>query len=459
MQILILGAGQVGSSIAESLCTEHDVTVIDVDPKKLDALQNRLDIQTIEGSGAYPHILSAAGAEHAEMLIAVTGSDECNMIACQLCALLFKTQIKIARIRCPELYQHQELFTPERIAIDLIIDPSALVTEQLKRQVEHPGCLLVWDFTPDDSLQIASIRIEPGSWLHHCSAQSLSTQFQDEEDAAMLVGVVRDHQIIFAEALEHFAIYDELIFCAKRAAISKITKKLLQEQSLTPYKRIMIAGAGHIGTAFAENLEQNYLVKIIEPSSSRSANVAERLQHTLVLKGDATDTDLLKQEGIESIDLFCAVTNEDDVNIMSSILAKRMGAKHTIALVNRQTYAHYLIERSPDIDTAISPQYITGSQILKALYQNNFLNIYRFFHGTGYAIEIKLQTEKPHLKKLIGKRINKLKLPKSCKVVAIYRAGQALPLEENTTTQTDDHVLIVLNDNKTLNFFSQLSDP
>lgn len=457
MKIVILGAGQVGSTIAESLCAEHDVTIVDNNPKAIDKLQSKFDVRAICGHAILPSVLKDAGLETADMLIAVTNSDESNILACEMATFLFKTPIKIARIRHAELHDFPLLFAEDQRPIDLVIDPAELVTSQLEEQIRHPLFSFIWTFAPDKSLRIASISVAPLSKLYKASLTDIQTKLEAQDLRANVVAIMRNQHILFPKEVKQLETYDELLICCPEAEINKIGKALLDKASES-HKRLMIAGAGRIGRALALGLEKECQVKLIEVSNEYSQKAADEVNNSLVLLGDATDVDLLKQENIADMDLFCSVTNEDDVNIMSAILAKRLGAKHTIALVNQQTYAHYLSERSPDVDITISPQYITGSKILRMLYKNTFANIYPIFYGVGHLLEVIVKKDLPQFKVAIGKKVSQLKLPKSYLLAAIYRDGKVLLDFDTLLLAEGDHLILVLQDKKDLNFFVNLSD-
>ncbi len=452
MKILILGAGQVGSTIAESLCTEHDVTIVDNNPIAIGKLQAKFDVQAICGQAILPSVLREAGLENADMLIAVTNSDESNILACQMAWLLFKTPIKIARISHAELQVFLQSLVQESLPIDLIIDPAELVTNEMIEQIKHPLFSYIWTFFPDRFLRVAAIAVTPLSPLIHSTLTEIQQKLAMAVPQATFAGVRRNQKILFPPEIIQLEPYDELLLCCPEAHLNKVEQVLLGKAN-TSHQQIMIAGAGRIGRALALDLEKECAVKLIEVSNKYSQEAANTVDNTLVLLGDATDVDLLKQEDIANVDLFCSVTNEDDVNIMSAILAKRLGAKYTIALVNQQTYAHYLSERSPDIDITISPQYITGSKILRVLYKNIFANIYPIFYGIGYLLEVVVSKTHALFHNVIGNKIAALKLPKNTFLIAIYRTESVIIDFSDLPLQEQDHLLLISRDKKDLNVF------
>lgn len=457
MKIVILGAGQVGSTLTESLCAEHDVTVIDNNPQAIDKLRNKFDVQAICGQAILPEVLKQAGLAEADMLIAVTNNDESNILACQMAYFMFKTPIKIARVKHVELQHFNDFFDEAHQPIDLMIDPAALVTAQIEEQIRHPLCSRIWSFTDDKTLRIAALAVSPLSKLNKARASDIEHWLQEGNLHAKLIGLMRNQRILFPAEISHLESYDQILICCTATDLNKVGRVLL-DNSHESVNHLMIAGGGRIGSSLAVSLEKDCAIKLIEVSHEHSQKAADVVNHSLVLLGDATDVDLLKQEGIADMDLFCSVTNEDDVNIMSAILAKRLGAKYTIALVNQQRYAHYLSERSPDIDITISPQYITGSKILRMLYKKSFNNIYPIFHGAGHLLEVICKSNNPLFKPMLGKKFSQLRMPKSYHLAGVYRNGKLL-LDLNTFSLAEgDHLILLLRDKKDLNFFTALED-
>lgn len=438
MKIIILGAGQVGTTLAENLCAEHDVTVVDLDQNKLDQLQRKLDIRTVTGQAHYPNTLEDAGADEAEMLIAVTSNDESNIVACQVSYSLFRTPTKIARVRCRELTAHKEIFTPDHIPIDMLINPSDVITQRIRRQIEYPGTQLVLDFA-DENVKLFTLRATPPSPL---IGMKVSELYQDlEETQVTICAIVRNEEAFGVTPDDIIEAHDEVFFVARSKDVSTITSTFLHKEQ--KYRRIMIAGGGNIGLSLAMEIENDYHVKLIERSDEQSEIAANQLNQAVVLHGDASDTDLLNSENIDEVDLFCALTDDDEANIMSAILAKRLGAKTTAALVNRQTYATYLIERTPDIDVAISPQKITGGVILKHLRKGDMVNVYPLPGSQAEAIEIIVHGDE-NSSNVIGKTIEQLHFPKAIIAGAVIR-GENVHIDfENLNLKNGDHIVFFI---------------
>jgi len=444
MKILIIGAGQVGSTLAQNLSLEHDVTVVDYDQDQLMLLQSRLDIRTIAGNGADPEVLAAAGANDADIFIAVTSNDECNMLACQIAYCLFKTPAKIARVRGQHFEAYPQLFEPGNLAVDTLINPAQLVTQRLLRQIQHPGTMMVLDFA-NASIQVASIRATPPCPLIGRKVRELTHDLAGLE--ARVVALLRDRKMLLVDGDMIIQPHDELYYIAKSKDLNKATHALLQNEQR--FRRIMIAGGGNIGTSLASQLENDYNVKVLEQDPEKSERAAEALHQAVVLMGDAADAELLQSENIDEVDLFCSLTNDDEANIMSAILAKRLGAKTTIALVNRQTYAHYLIERSPDIDMAISPQRITGGKILTFLRKGDIVNVYPLPRGFAEVLEIVVHGDEKG-SKVVGRALSKIKMPSGCAICAVYREKKMFLPEPDTKLQDGDNVVLFVTDRSDL---------
>ena len=405
MKIIILGAGQVGTTLAEHLCSEHDIYIIDQDEKKMKRISERLDVQAIVSSAINPEMLENIGAKNADMMIAVTNSDETNIFSCQLADSFYKIPKKITRVRSSLLTNYIDKLKDFLPYIDVIIDPAQLVTKRLIRKIEHPATFIVLDFI-SESLQVCCIKTHYTYQATNKSIEELKALLC--EIPLKLVCIIRNDKVIPITDDINIKAHDEIYFCCEKAMINKICNIILGKKLI--FKRIMIGGGGNIGMQLAQKLESKYKVKLIDHGEKNVQRASEKLEHTIVLNGDISDSDLLTNESIDEIDLFCSVTNDDENNIMSAIIAKRLGAKQTIALVNKQTYAHYLIERSSDIDIAISPQLITCSGILKHLRKSALENAYILPRGNAEVIEL-IIAENDMTQRYNRKRILNLKTP------------------------------------------------
>jgi len=442
MNIIILGAGQVGSTIATELAKEesNEITVVDVDQGILTELQDRLDLRTICGNGSYPNILESAGADDADMLIALTNSDEINMIACQIASSIFHTPTKIARIRSAEYLRSPGLFAPESIPVDFMISPESLVTGYIYHLIEHPSALQVLDFA-DGRVQLVAVKAYDDGPM---AGQELRTMKQHMPGVDMRVAAIfREGQSILPTADCVVESGDEVYFLAARKHISTVISEIRKLDK--PIKRVMLAGGGNIGGQLAAMLERDYQVKIIEAFPARARQLAGMLDSAIVLLGDAANPDLLIEENIENMDVFCALTNDDEANILSSMLAKRMGAKKVMSLINRSAYVD-LVE-SGLIDIAISPQQVTIGALLAHIRRGDVVAVHALRHGSAEAIEAIAHGDNSS-SKVVGRSIEQIKLPVGTTIGAIVRGEQVIIAHHDTVIESEDHVILFLTDKK-----------
>lgn len=441
MKIIILGAGQVGGTLAENLANEaNDITVIDSDTQRLRELQDRLDIRTIQGNASYPTILKQAGAEDADMLIAVTNSDEINMVACQVANTLFRTPTKISRVRAPAYLAKQELFNPDAFPIDVIISPEQVVTKHITRLIEYPGALQVLDFSKGLA-RLVAIRASTGGPLVGHELAYLRQHMPNID--TRVAAIFRSGRPIIPEGTTRIEDGDEIFFIAATDHIRSVMSELAPLER--PYKRIIIAGGGNIGRSLAETLEGRYQVKIIEHNPERCIELSESLNKTIVLQGDAANKDLLQEENIEDTDIFCAVTNKDEANIMASMLAKRLGARKVMTLINNPDYVDLIQGR--EIDIAISPQQTTIGSLLTHVRRGDVVNVHSLRRGAAEAIEAIAHGDH-RSSKVVGKRLDEITLPEGTTIGAIVRHNEVLIAHDHIRIQPDDHVILFLVDKK-----------
>lgn len=449
MNIIILGAGSVGASVAENLALEsNDVTMVDMDAEKLHALQDRLDIRTIIGHASHPDILEQAGAENADMILAVTDSDEVNMVACQITATLFNTPNKIARVRAPAYLQRQELFKHEHALVDMLISPEQVVTDYIKKLLQRPGSLQVLDFA-GGKVQLVTVRAYYGGPLVGHELKTIREHMPDID--MRFAAIFRKGRPIIPKRETIIEVDDEVHFISARENIGQVMRELRRADR--PYRSIMIAGGGHIGTSLAHAIEENHEVKIIEQDAKNAQRLSEELKSTIVLLGNAADKELLLEENIEDIDVFIAVTSDDEANILSSMLAKRLGAHKVMTLINNPAYAN-LVE-SDIIDVAISPQQVTISSLLARVRQGDVVVAHSLRRGAAEATEAVVHEES----KVVGKMIEKIKMPRGTSIGAIVRDGQVLIAHHDTVIQPDDHLILFLIDKRRIHEVEQLFQP
>jgi len=442
MKIIILGAGQVGISLAQNLASENnDVTLVDTDRRLLAEMQDRMDLRTVFGNATHPPVLMQAGADDADMIIAVTNSDEANMIACQVAYTLFHTPTKIARVRAVEYLSYPQLFSPDALPIDVLISPEQLVTQYIKRLIEHPGALQVLDFA-GGKVRMVAVRAYYGGPLVGHELKTLREHMPG--DNARVAAIFRRGKPIIPTGDTLIEAGDEVFFVAARKNIRAVMGELRRLEK--PVKRIMLAGGGNIGKRLAQALESRYQVKIIEHSQERARNISEDLHKTIVLLGDAADEELLLEENIENTDVFCALTNDDEANILSGMLAKRMGARMVLALINRTAYVD-LVQGSEDIDIAISPQQATIGTLLAHVRRGDVVMVHSLRRGAAEAIEA-VAHGVPGSSKVVGRRIEDIPLPKGTTIGCIVRGDEVLMGHHDTVVQSEDHVVLFLVDKR-----------
>jgi trk system potassium uptake protein TrkA len=441
LKIIILGAGQVGGTLAEHLASEaNDITVVDTDGDRLRDLGDRLDIRTVQGRGSFPTVLRQAGADDADMLVAVTNSDETNMVACQVAYTLFHTPTKIARVREAAYLTRAGLFDNDAIPVDVLISPEQVVTNYIKRLIEYPGSLQVIDFAGGKA-QLVAVKAYYGGPL---VGQQLRQLREHMPNVDMRVAAIfrRDRPII-PQGDTVIEADDEVFFIAAKADIRAVMSEMrrLDEN----YKRIMIAGGGHIGERLAEAIESRYQVKIIEMNPARCRYLSESLNSTVVLQGSASDRDLLMEENIANTDLFLALTNDDEANIMSSLLAKRLGARKVMTIINNPAYVDLV--QGGEIDIAVSPQLATIGTLLAHVRRGDIVSVHSLRRGAAEAIEVVAHGD-PKSSKVIGRAIKDIALPSGTTIGAIIRADEVLIAHDATVIESGDHVIMFLVDKK-----------
>ncbi|MCR9185390.1 MAG: Trk system potassium transporter TrkA [Halieaceae bacterium] len=449
MKIIILGAGQVGGTLAEHLANEqNDITVVDTDGDRLRELQDRLDIGTVNGSASHPDTLYQAGADDADMLIAVTNSDEINMMACQIAHSLFNTPTKISRVRAPNYLAHQEkLFTPDNIPVDVIIGPEQLVTKNIVELIANPGALQVLDFA-DGRIQLVAVRAFHGGPIVGHELQDIRTHMPKVD--TRVAAIFRRDRAIIPEGDTVVEADDEVFFIAARKDIRKVMSELRKIDK--PYQRVMIAGGGNIGATLAQSIERDYQVKVIEQSYPRCRVLSESLKHAIVLHGSASEPGLLTSENIESTDVFCALTNNDESNIMMSMLAKRMGAKKVITLITNPAYADLV---GDEIDIAISPQQITIGSLLTHVRRGDISNVHSLRRGAAEAIEVTARGD-AYSSRVVGRRLDEINLPDGVTIGAIVRGDEVLIAHRHVLVEADDHVVLFLTDRSRISAVEKL---
>lgn len=435
MEIVLLGAGQVGATLAENLTKEHhNVVMVDLNETKLQSLQQRLDIKTVCGMASYPAVQRAAGMEKADLMVAVTDSDEVNMLACQVAHSLFNTPMKIARIRSMHYFVRSRLFGDNDLPIDEFINPERSVTQHIANLIKYPGSIQVLEFAGG---LVKLVGVKPyysGKFV----GQSLQV-FHEAFPLARVVAIYRFGQQVKPDCTTQIEVGDELFFIGCSQQIESIMSAFRSmERSVS---NVIIAGGGNIGARLASVLEGNYHVKLIDHNRERCKQIISHFQNTTVLCGDVSDKELLVNENIDRTDLFCAVTNDDEVNILSSLQAKKLGARQVMALVNRATYVDLIADG--DINVVISPEQVTISRILGFIRRGDVTRAYSLHRGQMEAMEAVVQGD-AHSSKVIGQPVKALALPEGCVIGAIVRQERVIVPEEDEPIQKGDHVILCL---------------
>ncbi len=450
MNILILGAGQVGSTVAYSLAREeaNDVTIVDRNPEVLRELQDRLDVRTVVGNAAYPDVLERAGARDADMIVALTDSDEINMLACRIAYTLFGTPTTIARIRANEYIRREELFSADCLAVDVRVSPEALVTEHIEQLIHFPGALQVLEFA-DGRVRLVAAEAHRGGALVGRPLRELPQHVPNVESRVVAIyrggrGIIPDGDTVVEEG-------DEVFFIAARKDIRTVLSEVRKLDE--PVRRVVIAGGGNIGLRLARALEETNNVKVIERNWQRAREIAELLDKAIVLHGDAADEELLLEENIDSADVFVAVTNAEEANILSAMLAKRLGAHKVMALINKPAYAE-LVE-SGTIDIAISPQQITLGTLLAHVRRGDVVKVHSLRRGAAEAIEaVAHGTSKES--KVVGRAIGEIRLPRGATISAVVRGEQVLMAHRDLVIEADDHVILFMADRRQIDEVERL---
>jgi trk system potassium uptake protein TrkA len=416
MKIIVLGAGQVGASVAETLSSEaNDITVVDNEPRRLHELQERFDLRTVLGEAAHPDVLRRAGAEDADMIIAVTNSDETNMVACQVAYTLFHTPTKIARVRARDYLDEPDLFSQEALPIDVVISPEKLVIDQLQRLIEYPGALQVLDFAGGRAQLVAIQAYSDGPLVGH-QIRDLASRIPG--DRVRVAAIFRRGSPIIPQGETVIEAGDEVFFIAPTRDIRAVMGEMRHVDR--EVRRIMLVGGGNIGLGLAAALEQRYHIKVIEHNPVRVQRISQELSRSLVLLGDAADEELLVEENIENTDVFCAVTNDDEANILSGMLAKRLGARKVISLINRSAYVDLV--QSGDM-------------------------VHSLRRGAAEAIEAVAHGDRK-TSRVVNRAVGEIRLPPQTTIGAIVRGDEVIMAHHDTVIEAEDHVILFVVDKK-----------
>ena len=445
MNIIILGAGRVGESVAESLVSErNDITVIDTDPKRLRELQDRLDLRGVTGNGIQPSVLKAAGVEDADMLIACAALDETNLAVCKVAHDLYNVPTTIARLRSAEFQEGSPLTSREGFAVDVVIRPEQSVTNYIRKLIDYPEALQVMEFAGGRVSLIAVRAISGGPMVRHI----ISELPQLVPDVPMrFVAIYRtdergQDQQILCDGGTRVEPGDEVFVLAATSDIRRVLDTLRRRDE--PVRRVMIAGGGKVGLRLAREIEGECRVKVVEASTERCEYLTTQLPgHVLVLQGDSTDEELLENENVQDVDLFLALTSDDEDNIMACLLAKRMGAKRVLALINRRAYADLV--QGTQIDIALSPAQTVIGELLAHVRRGDVEAVYSLRRGAAEALQTVAHGDRKS-SKVVGRRIDELPLPQGAQIGALVRgegeAAEVIVAHHDTVIAADDRVIV-----------------
>jgi trk system potassium uptake protein TrkA len=449
MKVIILGAGQVGATVAESLVSEqNDITVVDVEASRLRALQDRFDLRTVTGSASHPAVLEEAGIDDADLLIAVTQSDETNLVACKLAARMFNVPRRVARIRANAFLDNRRVLGPDGFDVDLSICPEQVLTDYIVKLVEFPEALQVLDFA-DGKVSIVAVRAYQGGPMVGLPVKEIRAHIPNID--TRIVAIFRRDGAILPDGDTVIEAGDEVFCLAAADGIRKVMHELRRMDQ--PVKRVMIAGGGNIGLRLSRALEGQYSVRLVEHNKRRCEFLAARLNQALVLNGDATDEELLEQENIGQMDLFVAVTNDDENNIMSCLLAKRMGARRVVALINRRSYVDLL--QAGQIDIAISPAQATIGTLLAHVRRGDVVAVHSLRRGAAEALEAVVHGDRESCR-VTDRRVDEIDLPPGTTIGAVVRGNDVIMAHHDTVIHAEDHVIIFVNDKKNVSRVERL---
>jgi trk system potassium uptake protein TrkA len=452
VNIVILGAGRVGESVAESLVSErNDITVIDTDPARLHVLQDRLDLRGVAGNGIQPSVLEEAGIGDADLFIACAPMDETNLVACKVAHDRFNVPTTIARLRSPEFVDGAPLMDKSTgFAVDRVICPEESVTRYIGKLVEHPQALQVLEFA-HGLVSLAAVRAVAGGPLVRHSLAEIPALVPAAQ--MRIVAIYRQDQALTdLDGRTRIEPGDEVFVLAATQDITTVLAALRERDH--PVKRVMIAGGGKVGLRLARQMKDDLQVKIIETNRQRCDYLASQLpSEVLVLHGDSTDEELMGEENVQDMDLFVALTSDDEDNILACLLAKKMGARRVLALINRKAYAELV--QGTQIDIAISPSQAVIGELLAYVRRGDVEAVHSLRRGAAEALEGIVRGDRKTCR-MAGRRVEEIGLPPGAQVGAIVRglhrpdgseAGedakpQVLMAHHDTVIEPNDHVIV-----------------
>lgn len=432
MRIIIIGAGQVGLNLASRLAQEKkEVVIIDRDEKSLEWAAGRLDIQILAGSGSSPEILEKAGIREAGLLLAVTDSDEINLVACTFANMMSPKTTKLARIRNDEYLKFQEIWTGD-LGISMVINPEIEVVQTIYRIMRAPGAVEVNDFSRGMT-KLMGIMVDKESILCDVELSDVKERLDFEE--FIVAAIVRKEKLIIPSGNDYFREGDLAYILCRDSDLEKLAVKIGVKYS--PIKDVMIIGGGNIGFRLAEFLEQkSFNIKLMEKDGKICKVLSEKLDKTIVLNGDGTDQDMLNEENIAEMDLVVPLTNDDETNILSSLLAKKLGAKSSITRINKPEYAPLV--RTIGLKHIVSPRLSAVNTILNRVRKGSIISAIAIREDVD-VMEAVINGEED----IVNKEIKNLKLPKDALILAVLRGSEVILPSGDTIIKSGDRVTIL----------------
>ena len=437
MKVIVCGAGQVGFSIARHLALENnDVTVVDQEASLVRRIGDSLDVQAVVGHASRPDTLERAGAADADMLIAVTLSDEVNMIACQVAHSLFGLPTKIARVRHQSYLEPvwSNLFSRDNLPIDVIISPEFEVASAVTRRLQVPGAFEMIPLV-NDKVKLIGVRCEDTCPLLNTPLRQLTQLFPDLN--IVIVGIVRNGRSIIPTSQDTLIEEDEVYFVVDSGQLLRAMAAFGHEE--TEARRLLVFGGGNIGLFIAQQIETDHPwvnAKVIEMNPERAETIAKLLNRAVVLNGDVHDPDLLEEANVAETDTVVAVTDDDETNILSALLAKRHGSKRAVSLINKETYQPLITNLG--IDVVVSPRNITVSTILQHVRRGRIYSVHSLREGFGELIEAEAMETSP----LVGKPLRDVNLPAGVIIGAVVRGDEVIKPGGNTVVQAKDRIVL-----------------
>lgn len=443
MKVVIIGAGSVSVPLARSLIEEdNDVTLVDENPERLHNAQHAFDMNVVVGRGSHSEVLRQADAENADILFALTEDDEVNIIACRVAHTIFNVPTKIAWIRTRAyLEERDKLFGGGLIPIDVLLSPDQIVSRQIHGLVKHPGALQIAEFGGGCLLLVCAVAREGGSLLDH-PLQELAGSLAD---GVRIAAIFRDDKDIVPDDDTRLYPGDEVFFFAPPQRVDAVLLGLGKQTD--PFKRIIIAGGSGVGVHLAETLQNDYHVKLIERERGRAELCAGSLDNVVVLNGDATDEGMLLEENIKQTDMFCAVSADDEDNVLSALMAKHLGVRKVLAMVNRTSYIDLIRRDHIDVDIALSAHQVALGELLRHVRRGNTVAAYSLRRGNTEALEVVAHGD-TRTSRIVGRPVERLRLPPGCMVCGIIRDGRVLADAPGVVVEPGDHIIFFVMDKK-----------